>query len=39
MAYARAGNPDRGRTMFQTALKLNPNVPEAKMAEQIFTAR
>jgi tetratricopeptide (TPR) repeat protein len=36
MAYAKAGDVAKGRTMFQTALKRNPNVPEAAAAKQLF---
>ncbi len=36
MAYAKAGSPDRGRTIYQAVLKTNPNLPEAKMAEQVL---
>ena len=36
MAYAKAGDLNRGRSMLQAALKLNPNVPEAKVAGQIL---
>ena len=40
MAYAKAGNVTRGRTALDAALKINPNVPEAKIAQQVFqTAR
>jgi Tfp pilus assembly protein PilF len=35
MAYAKAGNAARGRATLQAALKLNPNVPEAKIAQGI----
>ncbi len=35
MAYARAGDLERGRASLQAALKLNPNLPEAKMAQEI----
>ena len=30
MAYAKAGNLDRGKKAFQAALKQNPNLPEAE---------
>lgn len=36
MAYAKAGMPDRGRSIFETALKMNPDLPEAKAAGQMF---
>jgi tetratricopeptide (TPR) repeat protein len=35
MAYAKSGDLARGRTTLQTALKKNPNVPEAKLAKEI----
>ena len=35
MAYAKAGNSQRGRTMLDAALKLNPRVPEAKLAKDV----
>jgi len=36
MAYARAGNLERGRATMQAALKANPNAPEAKMAKEVL---
>lgn len=36
MAYARAGNMERGRATLQAALKVDPNTPEAKMAKEVF---
>jgi tetratricopeptide (TPR) repeat protein len=36
MAYAKAGNIARGRTTLEAALKLNSNVPEAKIAQQVI---
>jgi tetratricopeptide (TPR) repeat protein len=36
MAYAKAGNTNRSQTMLQSALKLNPNLPEATMAQQVL---
>jgi tetratricopeptide (TPR) repeat protein len=38
MAYARAGDLKRGRTTLEAALKLAPNLPEARMAEQMMGA-
>jgi tetratricopeptide (TPR) repeat protein len=38
MAYAKAGNVVRGRTTLEAALKLNPNLPEAKIAQQVVGA-
>jgi tetratricopeptide (TPR) repeat protein len=35
MAYAKAGDVSRGRTTLEGALKLNPNLPEAKIAQQV----
>ena len=35
MAYAKAGNIDRGKTTLNAALKINPNVPEAKIAQEV----
>jgi Tfp pilus assembly protein PilF len=34
MAYAKAGDLASGRTTLEAALKLNPNPPEAKIAQQ-----
>jgi len=36
MAYAKAGNLVVGRTTLASALKLNPNLPEAKLAQQVL---
>lgn len=36
MAYAKAGNIPRGRTVLKDALKVNANVPEAKSAMQLL---
>ncbi len=36
MAYAKAGDLNRGRTTLETALKTNPNLPEAKLAQQVI---
>jgi tetratricopeptide (TPR) repeat protein len=36
MAYAKAGDLNRGRTTLNAALKLNPSVPEAKLAEAVM---
>jgi tetratricopeptide (TPR) repeat protein len=36
MAYVKAGNPKRGRTVYEAALKHNPNVPEAALAKQVL---
>jgi Tfp pilus assembly protein PilF len=38
MAYAKSGNTARGRAMLESALKLNPNLPEAKIAQQVVGA-
>ena len=35
MAYARAGDIKRGRTMLNAALKLNARLPEAKTAREV----
>jgi tetratricopeptide (TPR) repeat protein len=35
MAYAKNGEMARGRAVFEAALKRNPNLPEAKMAQDI----
>jgi Tfp pilus assembly protein PilF len=35
MAYARAGDPRRGRDTLEAALKLNANLPEAKVAREV----
>jgi tetratricopeptide (TPR) repeat protein len=37
MAYAKSGDRTRGRTALDAALKLNPNLPEAKMAKQVVS--
>jgi tetratricopeptide (TPR) repeat protein len=36
MAYAKAGNTKRAQEVLQTALKLNPNLPEAKIARELL---
>lgn len=36
MAYAKAGDPTRGRSMLETALRLQPNLPEAKIAQEVL---
>lgn len=36
MAYGKAGDLSRGRTILASALKLNPNVPEAKQARDVL---
>jgi tetratricopeptide (TPR) repeat protein len=38
MAYAKVGELDRGRTALKAAQKLNPNMPEAKMAADVLEA-
>lgn len=38
MAYAKAGNVNRGKATLEAAMKLNPNLPEAKMAQQVFNS-
>ena len=38
MAYSKAGNTARGRATLDAALKLNPNLPEAKTAQQMIGA-
>jgi tetratricopeptide (TPR) repeat protein len=38
MAYAKAGQVSRGKTTLEAALKINPNPPEAKMAQQTIGA-
>jgi len=38
MAYSKAGDPGRGRATLEAALKLNPNLPEAKTAQQMIGA-
>jgi cellulose synthase operon protein C len=35
MAYTKAGDPKRGRTTLEAALKLNANLPEAKIAREV----
>jgi tetratricopeptide (TPR) repeat protein len=39
MAYIKAGDLKRGRATFQDALKRNPNLPEAKAAEEMLAQR
>jgi len=36
MAYLKAGKSDRGRETLAAALKLNPNLPEAQAAREVF---
>jgi tetratricopeptide (TPR) repeat protein len=36
MAYAKAGNAQRGRAVLEAALKVNANVPEAKAAREML---
>jgi tetratricopeptide (TPR) repeat protein len=36
MAYIKAGEPVRGREALQIALKMNPNLPEAKAAQDML---
>jgi len=38
MAYAKAGNAARGQTTLAAALKLDPNLPEAKIAQEVVGA-
>jgi putative PEP-CTERM system TPR-repeat lipoprotein len=38
MAYAKAGDVNRGRATLQAALKQNPGLPEAKMAQDALEA-
>jgi len=38
MAYAKAGDLKNGRTVLDAALKVNPNVPEAKLARDVVAA-
>jgi tetratricopeptide (TPR) repeat protein len=39
MAYLKAGDPQRGRQALDAALKMDPNLPEAQAARQIFGIR
>ncbi len=39
MAYVKAGDLERGRAALANALKLNPNVPEAKAARDMFEGK
>jgi Tfp pilus assembly protein PilF len=39
MAYAKNGEMARGRAVLEAALKRNPNLPEAKMAQDIVSER
>jgi tetratricopeptide (TPR) repeat protein len=36
MAYAKAGDLNRGRTLLEAVLKTNPNLPEAKTAQEMI---
>jgi Tfp pilus assembly protein PilF len=36
MAYLKAGDAVRGRKSLQVAMKLDPKLPEAQVAEQMF---
>jgi len=36
MAYQKAGDPKRGRQLLESALKLDPNLPEAQAARQLL---
>jgi hypothetical protein len=36
MAYARAGDPKRGRANFEAGLKLNAAIPEARAAREVL---
>jgi tetratricopeptide (TPR) repeat protein len=36
MAYAKAGDPKRGRATLRAALERNPNLPEAKAAQELL---
>jgi hypothetical protein len=36
MAYVKAGDRERGRATLAAALKSNPNLPEARMALEVF---
>jgi Tfp pilus assembly protein PilF len=38
MAYLKAGDPKRGRQVFESALKMDPNLPEAQEAKAAFSA-
>ena len=38
MAYAKSGDLNKGRVALASALKIDPNVPEAKTAKQILSA-
>src|SRR5580700_5565781 len=35
MAYAKAGDGNRARAVLEAALKQNPKLPEAKLAQQV----
>ena len=37
MAYAKTGDPKRGRVVYESALKRNPNLPEARMAQELLS--
>ena len=37
MAYAKAGDVTRGRATLEAALRLNPNLPEAKEAREVVS--
>lgn len=38
IAYAKTGDVRRGKATFSAALKLDPNVPEAKLAREAFSS-
>ena len=38
MAYAKSGDSAKGKAIFQSALKQNPNAPEAKAAREVVEA-
>lgn len=39
MAYSKVGKEERGRTALTAALSMDPSLPEAKVAQQMFPAR
>jgi hypothetical protein len=38
MAYLKAGKAERGHQTLEVALKMNPNLPEARVAREAFGA-
>jgi tetratricopeptide (TPR) repeat protein len=39
MAYLKAGDPERGKRTLEAALKIDPSLPEAKAARDVFKSK